>query len=351
MNKPNYPLAEQSALEVINNMKFKELPIDLEQIVNARKDLKMFTYTFFCEFTGWTMEEVIRRANSESGCCFYYDEIDKYIILYNDTIQNPGHIRWTIAHELGHYFLEHSKITRRSSFMRNALAENEYRVFESEANCFARSLLAPPAVLLELKPASPHYISEICHISFKASTHIYNFLLRGLKNGISYPSIKLFKNFIRKKLHSYICNDCSHTFIKEEPNFCTFCGGTNFEKGDYEPMLYRSIELTESHHAKVCPTCSNENITGDYCQICGIYLLNRCTGYEPGQTEYNYSNSRIFWHSDNNGCGELLSGDARFCSHCGSTSTFYEEGILAAYDVDSTKTQTVLIGDDEDLPF
>lgn len=52
-----------------------------------------------------------------------------------------------------------------------------------------------------------------------------------------------------------------------------------------------------------------------------------------------------------NGCGELLSGDARFYSHCGSTSTFYEEGILAAYDVDSNKTQTVLIGDDEDLPF
>lgn len=121
-------------------------------------------------------------------------------------------------------------------------------------------------------------------------------------------------------------------------------------------MIYPSIQLDENHRAVECPKCKNENIIGDYCQICGSYLVNKCTGFtnEPGN---RYEGS---WHELNSGCGKLLSGESRFCIECGSTSTFYESGLLSDWETEqkilaeeeiAASSDTTSDIDEDDLPF
>ena len=57
---------------------------------------------------------------------------EQRIILYNETIENRGRLCWTIAHELGHVYLNHESETPRE---------------EREADRFAAALLLPEAVI------------------------------------------------------------------------------------------------------------------------------------------------------------------------------------------------------------
>ena len=82
---------------------------------------------------------------------------DRYIIYYNDTHGNKGLEPFTIAHELGHYFLGHMKYGR---VFRGGLGNKLYDDLEKEVNSFARNLLAP---LPMLDTAANHdlYIEKI----------------------------------------------------------------------------------------------------------------------------------------------------------------------------------------------
>lgn len=89
----------------------------------------------------------------------------KFYIIYNDT-ENSRRCRFTIAHELGHIFLGHLLINT-----------PEYKTFairkgnESEANVFARDLLAPACVLHELKSFTARNIADLCNISLEAASY------------------------------------------------------------------------------------------------------------------------------------------------------------------------------------
>lgn len=68
----------------------------------------------------------------------------KWMILYNDATQSEGRIRFTLAHELGHYVLHR---TRQDEFTCSELDMNDWdsniREMESEADTFASYLLMP----------------------------------------------------------------------------------------------------------------------------------------------------------------------------------------------------------------
>ena len=92
-------------------------------------------------------------------------------------------------------------------------------------------------------------------------------------------------------------------------------------------MKYSSIELDPESRAKKCPKCENENIIGEHCQICGAYVVNRCMNFETGG--YSYDGA----------CGKLVTGDARFCPHCGYRTSFGENNFLENWQDESKKIE------------
>lgn len=326
-NEPNYKLVNDLVYYVHKYLCQHELPIDLS-FMNNFKNLKIETYSWFAKLNKISISEVIEITNSDSGCCWYLTNKNKYLILYNDLIDNPCHNRWTLAHELGHYLLKHNEICDTAILGRNSLSEKEYTIYEKEANAFARELLAPLNVICNiLNNFSILDIMNLCDLSYEASSYIFNYIKNGLQMGISYAcetrTTKLFKNFIVNHKFLNLCSNCNYSFNSLNAKFCPICGLNKLIKGDFkEEMKYKSnYKLDENSRITVCPICHNEEISdGEYCKICGAYLINKCTNIVEDE-----------WGNQIDGCGKLAEANARYCIYCGNKTTFYKNHLLCDY--------------------
>ncbi|MGP4080115.1 ImmA/IrrE family metallo-endopeptidase [Pseudalkalibacillus sp. R45] len=338
--KADFVKAQQYADDVLKENNIRELPVRVKKIVKSFPNLKVRTYSWFAKKRGYSHREVCDLVDSDEGCCLYYESLDEYLILYNDRIANKGRKRWTLAHELGHYILNHNKRTYKSSLARSSLTEEEYNEFESEANCFARELLAPPPVLNELNVTNPSNISNICDISGEASVNVYKFLKQGAQFGIKYPPnnpvLQLFSDFINKLKNCRRCIECNFTFIEQNARFCPSCGHNDLVKGfSYkQTSIVNTIDVDRPDKTvKRCPRCKYDEfgIDSNYCKICGTYIINKCTGFHCNEGDRLQEN--IKWHAHPGGCRERLDIDARYCHKCGATSTFLEDGLINAYSI------------------
>ena len=97
-------------------------------VENLLENCKLLTYSQACFLYGYVPELLLEV--SEYG--FSIVNGNKRVILYNETVP-LGCIRFTIAHEIGHYVLKHRDEHDSSA--------------EKEANCFARNLLCPIPVV------------------------------------------------------------------------------------------------------------------------------------------------------------------------------------------------------------
>lgn len=102
----------------------------------------------------------------KSGATVLQDE--KFYIIYNDE-ESVSRCRFTIAHELGHIFLGHL-MTNKTKYRTFAIQDDT----ESEANVFARDLLAPACVLHELNLLNADDIARVCNISLEAARYRSN---------------------------------------------------------------------------------------------------------------------------------------------------------------------------------
>lgn len=89
-----------------------------------------------------------RKMNSKNnhfvGALTKYTNGQPYILV-NNSIDNDGRMHFTIAHELGHYFLSH-QLTQNSFYCSNSEIVEEgvwQNPIEQEANYFASCLLMP----------------------------------------------------------------------------------------------------------------------------------------------------------------------------------------------------------------
>jgi len=122
--------AGAQAAEVLAARKISALPIDPFGIATGE---------------GIVCEKL--KGSGVSGClCGAGDE---FSIFYNDSISSDGFRRFTIAHELGHYFLEgHYKHIFADGNSRH-VSDSGYSSddpFEREADAFAAALLMPPGL-------------------------------------------------------------------------------------------------------------------------------------------------------------------------------------------------------------
>lgn len=348
-NEPNYATAQEKAYDTIFKSNISVLPVSIKKIIKMYPNLHLQKFSNFAKKNNLTINETIELLDSEDGCLWMRDD-STYIILYNDTIENKGRVRFTLAHELGHYILKHNEKSGKTKLSRYSLAEKEYDTFEKEANYFAKRLLAPiPLVdtyLSEWKKIDKSDIEDI----FSTSHTVAMYVIKGLQKRYQVFSIvrethklvKNFKFFLYKDLQTITCVKCG-TAIYKENSYCHICGNilleeknnSNFYKNRerrLNSMIYSDIDTNDLGYATTCPRCSNDGIweNQDCCQICGIHLQNKCIGETRNNETDDWGNT---YNTLNlNGCQSTLRGDARFCPYCGGNTSYNYQKVLTSWE-------------------
>ena len=127
-------------------------------------------------------------------------------------------MRFTIAHELGHFFLGHYDFENSSDIIvdgKLGLSDHEsYVVYEQEANYFAKRLLVPTPVLMDVNskmPVDSYSLSSIFQVSLECSKYI----IKGVNNFLRYGNyyqqdLELslrYRNAVNEAVHNYLAID------------------------------------------------------------------------------------------------------------------------------------------------
>nr|DAS50865.1 MAG TPA: IrrE protein [Caudoviricetes sp.] len=342
------------ALTTFTYFNVLNFPVDIKTLIKS-EGIKLKKYSTVAKKVGITVEEVCKEYQTDLAYIFR-DNTGKYAIAYNDT--KPEYmIRFSLAHELGHYVLLHLEDFDETvlRYRGSNLTEKKYSVLEREANCFARNLISP-APIADLIPQEVY--REYFGIGFEAKqTRI------GCLSSDKYYTKLLsddidemhFLNLRKRLKHAHQCSVCNAIFSKKSISYCPFCGDaapTKLSiqetihiktKGDY--MKYSSIELDENNFPFSCPRCENEDIDSSdkFCSICATYLRNICIGSGPFD-ENSFSPYPTFeLYKETQGCGKTLPGFARYCPDCGGKSSYYFQGLLKNWNLEKDIA--------EELPF
>ncbi|HSE29265.1 MAG TPA: ImmA/IrrE family metallo-endopeptidase [Candidatus Saccharimonadales bacterium] len=152
---------ENKAHEILNKFNIKEPLIDVYSIADAE---------------GININPVIPGEDHEfSG---FLDSNGEKPVMYVNADESVTRQNWTIAHELGHYYLQH-KPDEWGIAWRNQSDKNE---FEQEADYFAACLLVPEQMLrslmrkFKLKAEDSLLLSQMFGVSERAMKNRLNFL-------------------------------------------------------------------------------------------------------------------------------------------------------------------------------
>lgn len=332
--KVDWENARFKAYEVLRKHEIQSFPLDLISIIKQYPDIKIISYSEMATMRGISMEEVILANSSTDGSIHYSPKKDSYIITYND-LRKPERVYWTLAHEFGHYYLGHHKETDRSTLSRITLTEDEYNLFEQEADFFARFLINPPSLIKEWENITYQRVMGFFKVSYTAANNSLNYLRRIARDGwtVSIPQDikKQMSAFIFRVNKGKSCARCNTFFVFEESKFCPICGGkklNHFFIGDDIDMKYPGVSHTNGKMDQ-CPICENEEIVdnSNYCNQCGIYLLNHCSSKEYLDTHGSFKYD----------CETFLPINSRHCHICGRQSTYLEYGLLNKWDIEKKK--------------
>lgn len=358
--KTRYKKIMKSVFDFFIKERITTFPIDPFKIIKKNK-WGLIKYSELANEHGMSIEMVIKAYQSEDG--YIIRDADNYTIAYNDTITNPGRIRFTLMHEIGHIYLNHLVDFNETILRRSKLTRSEYEILEREAHAFARNTLAPPAIVNVIKADRPILIKDILMSYFEITHHAAITRLQMLAWDSAMAKhyfhfyVERFKDFINKVTYELYCFKCGYTFASKDAKFCPTCGSDQLAKGMGDrKMIYDGYE-TENGRALTCPRCGNEELDyiGDFCKICGLNLINKCTN-----EEYDHEGDLIW------ACNTIAEGDARYCVECGAKTTYLEQKVLKPWneileeqeevaaskenDPFADKGKPVHINDDE-LPF
>lgn len=350
---PNYALAQSVAYDTVYFSNQDKLPLSIKKLIRSIPNLHIQKYSKFAEKRNLSLEETYEILDSEEGCLWMRSD-GQYIILYNDAVDNSGRIRFTLAHELGHYLLKHNEKSKKTSLARYSLTSEDYDVFEKEANYFAKRLLAP-IPLIDLYIASwskiyPQSIEFAFDTSFTVASYIINDLHRRqklaniVKEG--HPLTKNFVDYIDQDSTSQICTEC-RSLQSITHRYCSFCSSSTFIKStaknyDHyflerkEIMIYSKIETNEQGTPITCPQCKAEQLNDEFtfCPYCSVILHNSCLGphenrfIEIDRGEYE---EKLLLDQISGGCGAKLDGGYRYCPTCGSETSYYNQKLLKSW--------------------
>ena len=380
---PRYDVATKEARNIAVALVRRVYPVNMLRLL-GNFDIRVVTFREMAKCLDLSIETVRdKMAMSELGCLMAQG--GKHVILYNDDISysSAERIRFTLAHELGHYVLKHLHLSDKSTLSRGGMPTDELESYEREANRFAAELLSPLPVLQTIDPLCVDSVRQVFGVSREAATIALekaqknnpfleiNPLLDGAK--ITFKDADFTYRPKKSIVHqmwgsinnawgvtllprNYLCPNCNNLHRGKTSQYCPICGSEGLKEismknyyyfyemmGD-DVMVYDEIPLDGHNIAMDCPVCENERLSEgqDICHICGTYIKNTCSGIHDDETSYFEYLPRA---RDLDGCGSNLGGSARYCMDCGCMSTFYVYNILSSWskERDAKKAQ--------ELPF
>lgn len=102
--------------------------------LNYNKNIIFDTIDNYCKITNTRFENLTCKGKLKDGYVIVMSS--GYLILYNDTIKCKERINWTLAHEVGHVYLDHKSDGKKE---------------EVEAHFFAAQLLMPEQVVRNIR--------------------------------------------------------------------------------------------------------------------------------------------------------------------------------------------------------
>lgn len=382
-------LARNKAIQTLAKFNISIFPLELFQLIDKIPHLEIMSYIEMCEelshlgyldgkvTVAWVQEH-LADGSQDAALLRMSNSLDT-IILYNSDLLVYGHteqrIRYSIAHEIGHFILKHKFQTM---IARNGISAVVYNAFEKEAEAFAASLLMPYGTFPS--KVSVAELREKYDVSKKAAEIMFDAVskqtyalpaIRLNHYGFSHPrQYTLPSNpfsIFGFKYYAY-CKNCHGLTGGNSPNlFCSYCGSKltalSFKYGFFKIheefggsiMKYSEIKTDSSGHAVECPQCGSEiDTTDQYCAVCGIFLINQCTGIYETNDPFAMPTEHIsFEQKTNSGCGRKLPGYARYCTGCGALSTFGFQNLLQNWQKEYMDANPMKIAEitDQDLPF
>lgn len=148
-----YKYARNIAWQFLIDNQVSELPLKLSAICRNN------SYRLLLDSKGSYLQ------SNDRGATFLKDEQWQIVLNASDSVQVR---RYTLAHELGHIFLEHplheGKFGRSFGIQRTPKTPEEY-----QAERFAIDILAPACVLWGLNLHTAEDIAKICNISMQSA--------------------------------------------------------------------------------------------------------------------------------------------------------------------------------------
>ena len=124
---PNYRLAAEKAVEVLEDCEITQAPIELKHIFEAlSNEIRLLTYHDYMHESGRNLEETISDFDSKLGVCAFEPSTNRFLIYHNSGLSD----------EICHFTLAHLLFCWYSKFKEVLIDEVAFRVMQTTAERF-----------------------------------------------------------------------------------------------------------------------------------------------------------------------------------------------------------------------
>lgn len=172
----------------------EDYPVPIKKIISENPNIQLMTFSQIAKWSDTLIKHVPMIGRSNDAFLFRQGR-NKYVIAYNSHMPYRR-IRFSLAHEYGHYLMNHSGESIYDDVNKKPIYTHE----EFEADVFASCLLFPLHKRLEYRNRSSYEIANAFDISFTAVRLSMKIIEKHVNSGLcEYLSV-----YAHRKRDSYI---------------------------------------------------------------------------------------------------------------------------------------------------